>query len=70
MGCHVLLQGISPAQGLKLHLLHWQVDALPVSHQGSSTSAAAAFVNKRDGFDILTILSTPLWFFSNFNEKV
>jgi len=46
------------------------VDALPLSHQGSSTLVAAAFVNKCDSFDILTILSTHLWFFSNFNEKV
>ena len=30
-----LLQGISPTQGLNLHLLHWQVDSLPLSHQGS-----------------------------------
>ena len=34
-GCHFLLQGIFLTQGLKLHLLHWQVDSLPLSHQGS-----------------------------------
>ena len=31
-GCHFLLQGIFPTQGLNpslLHLLHWQVDSLP-----------------------------------------
>ena len=30
LGCHFLLQGIFPTQGLKLHLLlllHWQVDS-------------------------------------------
>ena len=27
VGCHFLLQGIFPTQGLNLHLLHWQVDA-------------------------------------------
>ena len=27
MGGHALLQGIFQTQGLKLHLLHWQVDA-------------------------------------------
>ena len=35
MGCHLLLQGIFPTQGLNPHLLcllHWQVDALPLSH--------------------------------------
>ena len=33
-----LLQGIFPTQGLNphlLHLLHWQVDSLPLHHQGS-----------------------------------
>ena len=28
-------QGIFPIQGLNTHLLHWQVDSLPLSHQGS-----------------------------------
>ena len=27
--------GIFPGQGLNLCLLHWQVDSLPLSHQGS-----------------------------------
>ena len=34
VGCHKLLQGIFPTQGLKprlLHLLHWQVDSLPLA---------------------------------------
>ena len=35
VGCHFLLQGIFPSQGLKLHLLHWQVDCLPLHHLGS-----------------------------------
>ena len=34
-GCHFLLQGIFPTQGSNLHLLHWQVGSLPLSHQGS-----------------------------------
>ena len=32
--CHCLLQGIFPAQGLNLrllHLLHWQADSLPLA---------------------------------------
>ena len=33
--CHFLLQGIFPMQGWNPHLLHWQVDSLPLSHQGS-----------------------------------
>ena len=35
VGCHFLLQGIFPTQGLHLHLLHWQADSLPLSHQRS-----------------------------------
>ena len=38
VGCHFLLQGIFPTQGLNLgllHLLHWQVDSLPLYHLGS-----------------------------------
>ena len=38
-GCHSLLQGIYPTQGLNLHLwllLHWQVDSLPLCHFGIS----------------------------------
>ena len=37
MGCHFLLQGIFPTQGLNprlLHLLHWQADSLPLSQLG------------------------------------
>ena len=35
VGCHFLLQGIFPIQGLNLCLLHWQADALPLHHMGS-----------------------------------
>ena len=35
MGYHFLPQGIFPAQGLNTHLLHWQVDSLPLSHRES-----------------------------------
>ena len=34
VGCHSLLQGF-PTQGWNSSLLHWQVDSLPLSHQGS-----------------------------------
>ena len=30
-----LLQGIFLTQGLNLHLLHWEMDSLPLSHLGS-----------------------------------
>ena len=35
VGCHFLLQGIFLIQGLNPHLLHQQVDTLPLSHLGS-----------------------------------
>ena len=35
VGCHFLLQGIFLTQGPNQHLLHWQADFLPLSHQGS-----------------------------------
>ena len=35
VGCHFLLQGIFPTQGLNPCLLHWQADSLPLSHQRS-----------------------------------
>ena len=31
MGCHFLLQGIFPIQGLNPGLLRWQADSLPLS---------------------------------------
>ena len=34
VGCHALLQGIFPTQGLILPLLHWQVGSLPVAPPG------------------------------------
>ena len=34
-GCRALLQGIFPTQGSNPHLLHWKVDSLLLSHQGS-----------------------------------
>ena len=38
-GCHALLQGIFPTQGLNLHplhLLHWQAGSLPLVPPGKS----------------------------------
>ena len=38
VGCHFLLQGILPTQGLNPHflqLLHWQADSLPLHHMAS-----------------------------------
>ena len=38
MGCHFLLQGISPIQGSNLNLLHWQVNSLSLQYLGSPKS--------------------------------
>ena len=35
VGCHFFFQGIFLDQGSNLCLPHWQVDSLPMSHQGS-----------------------------------
>ena len=35
VSCCVLLQGIFPTQGSNLHLLHWQMDSLPLNHLGN-----------------------------------
>ena len=35
VGCHFLLQGIFPTQGLNPRLLYWQAVSLSLSHQGS-----------------------------------
>ena len=39
VGCHVLLQGIFPTQGLNLHLLPWQADRLALNHLGNPVSS-------------------------------
>ena len=39
MGCHFLLKGIFPTQGLKPRLLHWQADSLLLSNQGTSLTS-------------------------------
>ena len=35
LGCQLLLQGIFPTQELNPRFLHWQVDPLLLSYQGS-----------------------------------
>ena len=39
VGCSFLFQGIFPPQGSHLHLLHWQMESLPLGHQGSLSVA-------------------------------
>ena len=45
VGCHFLLQGIFPTQGLNPCILHWQEDSLPLSHPGSPFSEWQALSN-------------------------
>ena len=49
VGCHFLLQGIFQTQGANPHLLQWQVDSSPLSHQGSlhTVFTAALFIIAR-----------------------
>ena len=45
MGCHFFLQGMFLTQGLNPHLrcfLNWQVDSLPLHHQGSPMKVSQA----------------------------
>ena len=46
VGCHFLHQGIFLNQELNLHLLDWQADSLPLSHQGSLNKLVLHFVKK------------------------
>ena len=46
VGGHALLQGIFLMQGSNLHILHWQVDYLPLSHQESHNVPKAIKVIK------------------------
>ena len=41
--CHFLFQGIFPTQGLNSHRLHWQVNSLPLRHQGSKQNKTKHF---------------------------
>ena len=45
--CHFLFQQIFPTQGSNPHLLHWQVDSLPLSHQGSPQTQPSLYPNLR-----------------------
>ena len=50
VGCHFLLQGIFPTQGLKLRLLrllHWQFNSLPLSHLESPVSSRTTFSEQK-----------------------
>ena len=46
-GCHFLLQGIFLTQGSSPHLLPWQADSLPLSHQGNRKRSGFCPLNSR-----------------------
>ena len=53
VGSHFLLQGIFPSQGSNphfLHLMHWQVDSLPLSHWGSSQNHGPSLQMRKGRF--------------------
>ena len=54
MGCHFLLQGNFPTKGLNPHLLHWQMDSLPLSRLESpvAISYLLAFTGGSDSNSI------------------
>ena len=51
MGCHFLRRGIFPTQELNPHLLHWQVDSLPLA-----TKKAHLFNQRNNLSQILALL--------------
>ena len=53
MGCHFLLQGIIPTQGMNphlLHLLHWQAGSLPLSHQERPENGTAESICHKENW--------------------
>ena len=46
VGCHLPSPGDLLTQGLNPHLLYWQVDSLPLSHQGSPLFLQETEINR------------------------
>ena len=67
LGCHALLQGISPIQGSNLHLfclLHWQVGSLPLAATWEVLSSIYLTINKGLFFNpdiFVFLLQSSLW---------
>ena len=56
VGCHFLLQGIFLTQGSNPHLLHWQVDSLPLCHQGNPLNLYELHLNSSPSDHILALI--------------
>ena len=59
MSCHFFLQGIFQIQGSNPHLLHWQADSLPLSHQGSPSQRIVVFSKSLSHLQLSVTPSTP-----------
>ena len=59
VGCYFLIQGIFLIQGLNQHLLHWQVDSLPLSYLGSPNTVGQTSNNQTSAFIVLWITLIP-----------
>ena len=63
MGCHFLLQGIFLTQRSNLHLLHWHVGAMPLSHLGSMLERIAISFSSgssQPGIESVSLISPAL----------
>ena len=56
VGCHFLPQGIFPTQGSNPHLLQWQVDSLPLSHQGSPCLGLGTHQNRPESRNLVQVV--------------
>ena len=57
MGCHILLQGIFPTHRSNSHLwhlLHWQVNSLPLHHLGILVTSKKKINKLKDTFEEIT----------------
>ena len=67
VGCHFLLQGIFPTQGLNphlLHLLYWQADSVPQRHLGEDCCRCLLSMSAKSGLlghPVPPSLPTNLW---------
>ena len=67
-GCHFLLQGLFPTQGLNLLLLHWQADSLPLSHLGSPYWEVDKAIQDLTASESLSLENSPPELLSHINN--
>ena len=75
-GCHCLLWEIFLTQGSNLQLLHWQVDSLPLSHQGGQhvciciDTYTHAHAHTHNTYIMEYYLSTTFYYLLNYMIKI